>query len=183
MAKDQDNIHVFGGDDDSVYLGELGSTLPTDLSAPTEQEDVGFLHEDGMSLNREADVTKFRAHQGAQVVRTKVTSSSKTISFTALESNPVTKALVDTIKDTQTAGGVTTETISSSVAVWVGNAVVDLYDGDYVERYAIPRFEVTVSGEEPWSNSDLRAYSCQGEIIGDYYRISGSVAPVESSSS
>ena len=175
MAKDQDNIHVFGGEDDSVYLGELGSSLPTTLAAPTTQDDVGFLHEDGMSLNREADVTKFRAHQGAKVVRTKVTSSSKTVSFTALESNEVTKSLVDKIVATVTTSGVTTETISGAVETWVGNAVIDLYDGDYVERYAIPRFEVTVSGEEPWSNSDLRAYSCQGEIIGDYFRISGPV--------
>lgn len=178
MAKDQDNIHVFGGEDDSVFLGELSSVLPTNLAAPTEQEDVGFLHEDGMSLAREADVTKFRAHQGGKVVRTKVSSSSKTISFTALETNATVKALVDKIKSTSTASGVTTETISDVVEVAIRNAVIDLYDGDYMERYAIPRFEVTVSGEEPWSNSELRAYACTGEIIGDYFRISGPV-PVE----
>lgn len=175
MAKDQANVNVFGGEDDSVYLGELGSVLPTGLEEPTNQDDVGFLHEDGMNLAREADVTKFRAHQGGKVVKTKVSSSSKVISFTMIESNAVTKAVVDKIKSTSTAGGITTETISDVVEVAVRNAVIDLYDTDYMERYAIPRIEITVTGEEPWSNSDLRAWACTGEIIGDYFRISGPI--------
>lgn len=172
MAKDQENIHIFGDENDSIYLDALGSTLPTDLAAVT-LADAGFLHESGLSLTRQADVQKFQPHQGAVVVRTKVTSSSKTIAFTLLEMNDTTRAIVDEVKASSTASGLTTETISGAVRVWVGCSVVDLIDGTYMERLVIPRFEVTVTGEESWSKSDLRAWACQGEIIGDYTRLSG----------
>lgn len=175
MVKDQDNIHVFGGEDDTVWLGELGSTLPTGLAAPTAQEDAGFLSEDGMTLSRDADVQEFRVHQAGKVVRKKVTSSSKKISFTAVEDNPVVRAIVDKIKSSTTAAGVTTEVISDATEVWVGNAVVDLYDDGHMERYVIPRFEVVSSGEEEWSSSALRSYACEGTIVGDYTRITGPI--------
>lgn len=174
MVKDQDNVHVFGGDDDTVWLGPLGSTLPTTLAAPDAAfDDVGFLGEDGMGLTRDVDLAELRVHQGGKIVRKKVTSSKKDVAFRMVEDNEIVKAVVDKIISTATASGVTTEVIADNVEVWVGAAVIDLYDTGYMERYVIPRFEVSVSGEEGWTNSDLREREATGTIIGNYTRISG----------
>lgn len=174
MVKDQDQIHVFGGDDDTVWLGPLGSTLPTGLAPPDPAiEDVGFLGEDGMGLTRDADVTELRVHQGAKVVRKKVTSSKKDVTFRMVEDNSVVRNVIDTVLSSAVALGVTTEEISDSVSVWVGCAVIDLYDTGYMERYVIPRIEVVSSGEEAWSNSALREREAVGTIIGNYTKISG----------
>jgi hypothetical protein len=176
MVKDQDELHVFGGDDDTVWLGPLGSTLPTTLAAPDAAlEDVGFLGEDGMGLSREIDVAELRVHQGGAIKRKKVTSSKKDFTFRMVEDNSVVRNVVDTIISTAVASGVTTEVISGSNDVWVGCAVVDLYDGDYMERYCITRIEVTTSGEEPWTNSAFREREAVGTIIGNYTKISGPV--------
>lgn len=172
--KDQDQIHVFGGDDDTVWLAPLGSTLPTTLAAPDAAfEDVGYLGEDGMGLTRERDVAEFRVHQGGKIVKKKITSSKKDIVFRAVEDNPVVRALIDTIVSSSEALGVTTEVISDGSEIWVGAAVIDLYDTGYMERYVISRFEVVASGEESWSNSSMRERECTGTIIGDYVKMSG----------
>lgn len=174
MVKDQDNIHVFGGDDDTVWLAPLGSTLPTTLAAPDVAfVDAGFLGEDGMGLARDADIAELRVHQGGKIVRKKVTSSKKDITFRLVEDNDLVKSVVDTILSSSVALGVTTETISDGVDIWVGAAVIDLYDTGYMERYVISRFEVGVTGEEPWTNSALREREAVGTIIGNYIRLSG----------
>jgi hypothetical protein len=174
MVKDQDQIHVFGGDDDTVWLAPLGSTLPTTLAAPDGAfDDVGYLGEDGMGLTRERDISEFRVHQGGKVVKKKITSSKKDVVFRAVEDNPTVRGLIDTIISSAVASGVTTEVISDASEVWVGAAVIDLYDTGYMERYVISRFEVVASGEESWSNSALRERECTGTIIGNYTKISG----------
>jgi hypothetical protein len=176
MVKDQDLIHVFGGDDDTVWFGALGSTLPTTLAAPDAAfDDAGFLGEDGMSLTRDADIAELRVHQGGKIVRKKVTSSKKDITVRLVEDNDTVKGIVDNVKSSTVATGVTTEVISGAIVVWVGAMVVDLYDTDYMERYVCSRVEVSVSGEEGWTNSALREREAVATIIGDYTRISGPI--------
>lgn len=172
--KDADQLHVFGGDDDTVWLAPLGSTLPTTLAAPDAAfEDVGYLGEDGMTFARELDVAELRVHQGGAIKRKKVTSSKKDFGFVMVEDNSVVRNVVDTIISTATALEVTTEVISDVSEVWVGACVVDLFDGSYMERYIFSRLEVSVSGEESWNNSDFRARDAVGTVVGNYTRISG----------
>lgn len=174
MVKDQDLIHVFGGDDDTVWLGALGSTLPTTLATPDAAfDDAGFLGEDGMGLTRDADIAELKVHQGGKIVRKKVTSSKKDIVFRAVEDNETVKGMVDKVNSTTVAAGVTTENISGSIVVWVGAMIVDLYDTDYMERYVCSRVEISVTGEEGWTNAALRERECTATIIGDYVRLSG----------
>jgi hypothetical protein len=174
MVKDADQLHVFGGDDDTVWLAPLGSTLPTTLAAPDAAfEDVGYLGEDGMTFAREIDIAELRVHQGGAIKKKKVTSSKKDFGFVMVEDNAVVRGVVDTIISSAVALGVTTDVISDVSAVWVGAAVVDLYDGTYMERYVFSRLEVTTSGEESWNNSDFRAREAVGTVIGSYSRLSG----------
>lgn len=176
MVKDQDNIHIYGGDGDTVWLAPLGTTLPTGLAAPGSGfEDVGYLGEDGIDFNREADVEEFRVHQAGKVVRKKVTSSSKNIVFRAVEDNEVVEGIVDKVVSSTTATGVTTTVLSDATEVQVRAAVIDLYDGGYMTRYVIPRFEVVASGTETWSNASITERECTGTIIGNYTRITGPV--------
>lgn len=174
MVKDQDKIHVFGGDDDAVWFGPLGATLPTTLGDPDAAfDEAGFLGEDGMGLTRDADIAELRVHQGGKIVRKKVTSSKKDITIRMVEDNDTVKGIVDDVKSSTTATGVTTETINGAIVVWVGAMIVDLYDTGYMERYVCSRVEVSVSGEEGWTNSELREREATATIIGDYVRISG----------
>lgn len=174
MAKDQELIHVFGGEDDAAWLGPLGSTLPTTLAAPDAALiEVGYLGEDGIDHNRDTSVESFRAHQGGQIVRKKITEFQRDIVFRALENNDIVREVVDNIKSTTTATGVTTEVLSGAAAIWVGAAVFDVYDGAYMERYVAARFEIAPGGTETWSNSSLREWELTGTVIGDLIRISG----------
>lgn len=174
---DQDRIRVFGGDDDCVWVAPLGSTLPTDLGdLDPAIEPVGTLGDEGMSLARDVEVQKFRAHQGGKVVRTKVTSSEKKITFVAWEDNDVVADLRDKVLSKTTVGDVTASEISDAVEVKTRAIVVDLYDSDVHVRYACPRVEITTTGDEPWKNSEIAASTFEATIIGSYWKYVGPVA-------
>jgi hypothetical protein len=176
MAKDQDNIHVYGSEDDTVWLAPLGSTLPTGLAAPDAAfEDVGYLGEDGIDHGRDADVQEFRVHQAGKVVRKKVTSSTKTIVFRAVEDNDVVASIADNVVSSTTTTGVTTRVLSDAAEVSVRACVVDLIDGDYMKRLVIPRLEIVVTGTQTFANSSMTELECEGTIIGNYTEITGPV--------
>jgi hypothetical protein len=176
MAKDQDNIHVYGSEDDTVWLAPLGSTLPTGLAAPDVAfEDVGYLGEDGIDHGRDADVQEFRVHQAGKVVRKKVTSSTKTIVFRAVEDNDVVASIADNVVSSTTTTGVTTRVLSDAAEVSVRACVVDLIDGDYMKRLVIPRLEIVVTGTQTFANSSMTELECEGTIIGNYTEITGPV--------
>lgn len=177
MAKDQDNIRIYGSDDDTVWLAPLGTTLPTDLGdLDPAFEDVGYLSEDGMSLERQADVTEFRAHQGAKVVRKKVTSSGKTFTFRPIEDNETVNALGGDVVSTTTVGDITTTVFSDSSEVTSWACVVDLFDGGVHRRKVIGRLDTSSSGSEDYTNSAITQREVVGTIIGNHTEISGPVA-------
>ncbi|MGB2557733.1 hypothetical protein [Cellulosimicrobium cellulans] len=176
MAKDVDNIHVYGSDDDTVWLAPLGSTLPTTLAAPDAAfEDVGYLGEDGIDHGRDADVQEFRVHQAGKVVRKKVTSSTKTIVFRAVEDNDVVAGIADNVISSTTATGVTTRVLSDAAQVAVRACVIDLIDDGYMKRLVIPRLEIVVTGTQTFSNSSYSELECEGTIVGSYTEIVGPV--------
>lgn len=178
MAKDQDNIRIYGSEDDTIYLAPLGTTLPTGLAAPGEAFlDAGYLGEDGIDFNRDVDVAEFRVHQGGKIVRKKVTSSGRSIVFRLVEDNAVADSLSDKVVTGPTvASGVTTTEYSDASEVAIRAAVIDRFDAGIHVRLVIPRFEVTVSGTESWSNSAITEREATGSIIGNYTKIVGPVA-------
>lgn len=175
-TKDVDNIHIFGSEEDTLWLAPLGTTLPTGLEAPAAAfNDVGYNGESGFDLNREDDVASFKVHQGGKTVRKKVTSSATSIVFRTVEENEVTAKLADNITATATLEGVTTSTISSARKVQAYAAVLDLYDDGVMVRRCIPRYEVAGGGTETFSNSAITEREFTGEIIGDHFKIVGPI--------
>lgn len=168
---DQDQIHVYGSDDDKVWVGDLGAVAPTDLSDPTEHEHVGFLGEDGITLSPADSVEKYRVHQGAKVVRTKMTASDTTFTFIAVQDSRLTSGLQFKVLSEETTTGVTTRTLSSGRSVEARSFVIDLFDSGVHKRYVIPRGEIGERSEVQFSNSALTAYSFTVEIIGDWFEI------------
>lgn len=176
MVKDADNIHVYGSEDDTVWLAPLGSTLPTTLATPDAAfEDVGYLGEDGIDHGRDADVQEFRVHQAGKVVRKKVTSSTKTIVFRAVEDNDVVAGIADNVISSTTATGVTTRHLSDAAEVAARACAVDLIDNGYMKRIVVPRLEIIVTGTQTFANSSMTELECEGTIIGEYYEITGPV--------
>ncbi|MFJ4107888.1 phage tail tube protein [Oerskovia enterophila] len=177
MAKDQDNIRIYGSEDDTVWLAPLGTTLPTGLAAPGAGfEDVGYLGESGIDLTRDDSVQQFRAHQGGKVVRKKITESSTSFVFRTLEDNETTAKLADNVISSSTATGVTTSVLSSAREVQAYACVVDKFDAGIHERHVIARLEVAGGGTETWSNSELTEREFTGEVIGNFTKIVGPAA-------
>lgn len=156
MAKDQDNVRIYGGDDDGVWFAPPGTTLPTDLGPlDPDFEEIGLWSEDGMSAERQADVQEFRAHQGGGLVRKKVTTSGKTWTVSAIEDNEAVEDLGGDVLTRTTAGGVTTTTYSDAQRVEQRAMVIDLFDNNIQTRHVVSSVDVTASGTETWSNSAM----------------------------
>ncbi|MFB7798933.1 hypothetical protein [Isoptericola sp. NPDC056134] len=178
MAKDYDNVRVYGDEDDAVFLAPLGSTLPTGLAAPDAAfEDVGTLGEGDFKQSREAEVNELLDHSG-QIVAVVVPTSGKTVEFEAIEDNEVVEALAnDIISGPTTATGVTTTTYSGKYTPKTRAMVVDKYfvkDGvRYLDRLVVPSARVVVSGDEVWSRENYTAYAATAKIIGQSTRIVG----------
>ena len=84
--KNYDNIRVYGDLDSGVWVGNKGAQAPTDLTTdPAEHTELGWLSEDGISMDRSEDATSFRAHQGGTVVRRKKTAVEDSFTFQCLE--------------------------------------------------------------------------------------------------
>lgn len=172
MVKVDENVRIYGGLNDTVWLAPLGTTLPTGLATPGSGfEDVGYLGEAGIDKARDESVTKFRAHQGGKVVRNKVTESGESIVFRTIEENGVTTALGETIVSEAVTAGVRTRTMSTASEVKVRAGVLDLYDGDKHTRRVYPRLEITGGGNVTWSKDNLTEREFTAEIIGDYFEI------------
>lgn len=181
-----DNVRSAGGDLDSVWVGLLGATMPTEIEDPTEHDNAGWLNEDGLEFAHNDSIESFTGHQGGKIVRKKVTSSEDTFKFTSLESTALIYGLIHDIKSRETTVGtvdvgaqVTRMRVSGSKKPndrrsWV----VDLWDGDIWERYLIPSGEI---GERPTvtaSNSGLKMYEFTVTVYGSYEILTNDPAQV-----
>ena len=168
------NARIFGSDDDAVSIADIGADLPDDLSElDSAFTDAGWLHSDGIEVNPDTSVEKFRGHQGGKVIRTKVTESGLTFQFQCLESTALTLGLQMNIKDSATDGDTTTMTVSTSNRVEPRAFVIDVYDDDGRDetvhyRYVIPRGEIGERESFTLSNSDITGYTFTVEVIDEY---------------
>lgn len=178
MAKDQRLIHIYGGEDDTLWLAPLGTTLPVDLTTPLPAawRDTGYNDEAGFDLNREDDVQSFRVHQAGKIVKKKVVSSSTSLVFRTVEDNELAISLADNVKETTEGAGIITRVNGSAREVQAFAFCLDLFDGDHHKRITGTRLEVAGGGTETFSNSALTVREFTGEIIGDYITIE--TAPV-----
>lgn len=173
MAVNAANARIFGSDLDAIYLAPLGTPVPTDVNAALDAAfvDVGWLHSDGITETPTGSKNQIRGHQGARVVRTRIEEPGTTVSFVALESNSVTKALRYDEKSSTVTGGVRKTVRGPGQKVSKRVAVVDVFDADDVtvkERWVLPVLEISPDGERVFVNNDIAAFPFVGEVIGDY---------------
>lgn len=159
MAKDLANIRIYGDSDGAVYVAPKGTTMPTALGAPgVAFEEIGWISEDGVSINTEQDSNAYNAWQGGKVVRRRITSSEDQFTFQALEENAAVVGLYLPGADISTSTGVTTIVPADGVPVDERAFVLDFFDGDVHKRYNVIRGEVTERGEVPHRNTDMTIY-------------------------
>lgn len=187
MAKNYENVRVYGDLDSEVFLAPKGSTLPTsiatDPSAPFVG--IGWLSEDGVSLALSTDVEKFKGWQGGTTLRTKVTSAEKTVTMQALEETPGVMELYYGVKpsDITVSGTAPNEVAKVNIPESPGTveraAVIRFVDGDVEKWLCCENVQVTERGDVPHANADMTMYEFTFEIIGASYLLTNAEAFVE----
>jgi hypothetical protein len=182
VAKDYDAIRVYGDLDSEVFFAPKGSTLPTALT--TDPADpwwaVGWLSEDGVSLAVSTDVEKFKAFQGGTTLRTKVTSTEKTVTIQALQETPGVTALYYGHGDATVTGTAPNQVakvdLPESIPTIEQAAVFKFVDNNVEKWLCCELVQVTDRGEVAHQNSSMTLYEFTLEIIGDSYILTNAPA-------
>ena len=152
MALTAENVRV--GVTGAVYVAPAGTTLPTDATTalPVAHEDVGYIHEDGVTETQDTDTNDIMAWQNGATVRKVQTSHDLMYAFTMLETSEVT---LREYYGNFTDGGVGDDSVVIDGAelpnrVWV----LSVLDGDHVLRVVIPDGQVTERGDITYANGE-----------------------------
>ena len=176
------NVLMAGSASDSLYLGPAGTNLSTivDLTTtvPAGLVDVGWLSEDGLSLDLSDSVEKLRGHQGHGVVKTYMSDSSTTLTATLLESKVATlqNFFNATIAQSGTVPNkVATATIPAARKVIRLAGVVDIVDTSdsaVKVRMVFPTLELGERDSVAFKYGEMVAYKYTLEVIGSFNLIS-----------
>ena len=157
-----------------VYRAPAGTALPTDATTTLAGGYValGYVSEDGIKPSRDTSIDKMKAW-GGDIVAALLTDDSRSFEFTLLEvfSGPVNQYLYGTANVTVTAAitGTGTKLSIKDVAYKPTNDVL-VFEMKYNlkrRRIVIPIADATISGEEPYTDSGLSAYTVQVEALKD----------------
>lgn len=169
MAKDRNNVRIYGDDAGGVWVAPKGTTGPTTLAAPgVGFSEVGWISEDGIDLDRDESANDFFAWQGGAIVRSKRTSVKDTFKFVCLEETAITLGLYYAGVTATTAAGVDTFAISNQTKSDERAWVVDFVDADVQKRLVVPSGEVQGRATVSHKNSDMTMYEFTVAIYGDY---------------
>lgn len=184
MAKlNADFAHMFGSDNDTVYLGLYTQELATQLEAidtldkaiPTGLEDVGWLSDDGIEFSFDDSTEDIRGFQGNAVVKSYMSES--TTSFTAALLESKLQTVLNYLDAEETEGstqGVTRLKAKSARTAKTMCAVIDLYDTSNTKvqfRYVFPRLALGEREGLAFKNGEISAYNHTLKVLGDYYLI------------
>lgn len=184
MAKtNADNAFMAGSEKDTLYLGPAGTDLSaiTNLTTalPEGMVDVGWVSDDGMTLDMSDSVDKIRGHQGHGVVRTYMSDSSTSFKATLLETKLelLKKYLGATKAEKVTTTGtdsITRMTVSASRKVESLCGVADLFDVSTGKqrRYIFPRLELGERSGVTFKVGELSAYEYNLEVLDKYELLS-----------
>ncbi|MEV0830897.1 MULTISPECIES: hypothetical protein [Streptosporangiaceae] len=146
-----------------AWVGPLGTAQPVDpAAAPTGAWlAIGAISEDGLTNGVDEDSEQFTPWGLGSPFRTVVTSSIRTFSFTAWETNrPIVKSLqyrVDVAELVPTLG-VTTFAESANQAPDRRSWLFDVYDGATWERFYVPEGEITERSDVTYQNGEMVGY-------------------------
>ncbi len=136
-----------------------------DITLPEEYRSVGLVEKgDGFTIGREVDTEEVEALGYGTPVRIDVTSATQTIGVTALETNAVTRELVDglDLSTVQAANGeVSWEHPDIPPAIYYRVLVItaDGAPGNWIyEAEVLPRARVTETGDVSKNSADASQY-------------------------
>lgn len=178
-----DNAFMAGSEKDTLYLGPAGTDLSTitnlTTTMPQGMVDVGWISDDGMTLDMSDSVDKIRGHQGHGVVRTYMSDSSTSFKATLLETKlELLKKYIGATKTEKvtTAGtdSITRMTVSASRKVEALCGVADLFDVSTGKqrRYIFPRLELGERSGVTFKVGELSAYEYNLEVLDKYELLS-----------
>ena len=170
MAKNRSNIRIYGDLESGVYLAPIGSTLPTTLDEPVAPfVELAWISEDGIDLEVSTDAEKFKGWQGGATLRTKITSTEKTITFQALEETPGVTELYFDHGAPEVTDGVARVDLPEGIGTVERAAVFRFIDGDVTKFLCCESIEITERGTLGHKNSEMTIYEFTAEIVGDAY--------------
>ncbi|MFF8485157.1 phage tail tube protein [Streptomyces antibioticus] len=147
MSNDADNVRAaLNG---SIYMAPKGSTAPVDLDTAWDAawEDLGFMSDDGVSMEYSTDVEDINAWQSLSPVRRILTSVDMTLGFTAIELKARTvTAYFPGATITNVSGAIQRLDIPSAPGPQEFAFGLEWVDGDIKNRLVIPRGEITDRG-------------------------------------
>ena len=178
-----DNAFMAGSEKDTLYLGPAGTDLSviTSLTTPmpSGMVDVGWISDDGMTLDMSDSVDKIRGHQGHEVVRTYMSDSSTSFKATLLETKlELLKKYIGAIKvekvTTTGTDSITRMEVSVSRKVEIMCGVADLFDVSTGKqrRYIFPRLELGERSGVTFKVGELSAYEYNLEVLDKYELLS-----------
>lgn len=186
MTVHTENVHIFGSDDDALYIGastiDLSDvTLFSDL--PEGMVDCGWLSDDGATLQMEDSTSALQGHQGhADVVKYMDSSST---SFTAVliediiqlsdwyfdaasvrktDANPKEGFAADYVEQTVKKA----RAIKHLVAVW--DTFDTAHDG-VKYRYVFPAVDLAERDNHEMKVGEFSAFSWTMPVMADYRRL------------
>lgn len=169
MAKNIENIRIYGDDASGVWVAPKGTTGPTDLSAPPAGfEELGWVSEDGIDEAVSQDSNTYRAWQGAKVVRKKITSADRTFRVQCLEENAATMGLAYRGQVATVATSVAKITVKDQTKQDDRAWVLDFVDGGVTKRYVIPNGAYEMTGTIPHRNGGITILEFTITPQGDY---------------
>lgn len=156
MAKNIENVRIYGDDASGVWVAPKGTTGPIDLAAPPVGfVELGWLSEDGVDEAVSQDSTVHRAWQGAKIVREKITTSDTTYRFQCLETNAATMGLRYRGQVATTTTGVAKITATDQTKQDDRAWVFDFVDGAVTERHVLASGSYKMTGTIPRRNGGI----------------------------
>lgn len=166
MALNDDAVRV--GVTGRVFLGPVGTTLPTDVTAALDAgfTEVGHISEDALTEALEISTEKLRSWQRPAGIRTLTTEVNWTFQFQMLETSPLNLELYYGGAETTVATGVATTAIPAWPQGVQKACVIEILDGDVTTRFAIPKVEVGDRGEVNHVNTEGTMYDVTLNALG-----------------
>lgn len=145
----------------AVFIAPTTATVPTDATSSlgAEFECLGYISEDGVTVEEERDSESIPAWGGDTVVSSQ-TSYTETFVFTPIEVNPaVAKAEYGDANVEVTAGKMTIKHNSSEIPEKI-LVIETVPNSGTVDRFVVPRAKLTEKGELTMTDSDPMGREC-----------------------
>lgn len=175
MTKSADNLRFYGELDSAVYTCPKGTTMPDDLDDPGVLfDDVGWLADDGIDIDRATDDKSITAYQAAKILRRRWKITGETVKFVCMEENLAVIGLAYPDAAITTTTGITKIVPSGKASKEIAG-IVDLVDDDVTKRLIIVSGDAALTATIPHKSDDPTTYEITINL-NDYYWLTDSPA-------